>query len=276
MAEISNSENAALKTDTSAAAQAYLLPRLMAMRIFDGVSASALRFLAVSEETVPRTIVRAGALLYDQGAGCDRVQVLLGGLVHIRRKDARGQARHVDIRRPLEVLAMTLVLSRRKAEVQAEALTECEIASFSREDFLFLMLRERTLIENYTQAVAQRLRASAEHLEWSVGDVDPVWAVMGFFAEVGLAWQVHQETQTRFGGEASVFAEPAFNQKDVMDRLGYVPLNQVASAMRRLRRERFIGKAGVGHKYRVRDPRSLRKHVQARYSHWELPDQPLF
>ena len=102
--------------------------------------------------------VAASHRVFSQGDDSDFVFVLCGGYVKLTASSSKGKNLIVRIAGPGAILGLHAALSQRPYEVSAEALSEVQLRSLSREDFMGFLRRHKESQIRAVQCVCQEYR----------------------------------------------------------------------------------------------------------------------
>jgi CRP-like cAMP-binding protein len=108
---------------------------------------------------------QSGEYFFHQGEASESVYILLSGRIKLTQLTENGQEVIVDYFGPSAGLGIVVALSNIPYPLSAEAVEDCEAASWSREDLRQLMLRHPLLALNGLSMVAHRFSVLQERFQ---------------------------------------------------------------------------------------------------------------
>jgi CRP-like cAMP-binding protein len=139
-----------------------LLSVLKRVTIFSGVSEHEFAFLA------PRMVQRtfhAGELIFSEGDACTGLYVVQAGNVRIFKSSAGGREQVLSIDGPGNSIAEVPVFDGGNYPASAQAITDCRLFFFSRQDFQALCLQHPQVALKVLRVVGARLRRLVDIIE---------------------------------------------------------------------------------------------------------------
>jgi CRP/FNR family transcriptional regulator len=129
---------------------------------FAGAGPSELRLI---EQAAHRREYQAGAIIFNEGEECAGFHVILEGLVRIYRVNQEGRLHTLSLLRPTATFNEVAAIDGNANPFNAVAVTSVSLMILSHESLLSLLASQRTLLENYVQALAHLNREYIERLE---------------------------------------------------------------------------------------------------------------
>jgi len=209
-----------------------------AVACFGGVAPHVLKQLNANAH---RHVYQAGAAIFVEGAPCGGLHVVVEGLVKLYRLSPEGRPHTLSLLKPLATFNEVAAVDGGPNPYNAVAVVQSAVVSLSHTGLMELLSQERSLLQNYVQALAHVNREYIERLEDMTFRTIPSRLAKLFLHEMTYADQIAE-------------APTQLNQEEIAAILG-TTREVVGRALRNLLNAGLLKKRG--HKVFIADREGL-------------------
>ncbi len=201
--------------------------QLKDVSLFQGLSEAELREVGavLHEKEYSR-----GDTFLSEGSSCDRVFIVRDGRVKLYRMTAEGREQILEVLGPGDTCACNPGTREWFCSASGEALSDCRVWFFSRDQYVRLVENNTTLSHSLNRIFAERLRCMSSLVE-EVSLKDSRKRVVKFLLDM----QAHEESQKSARSKLPV----PFTREELAQRLG-MARETVARQLHELKHEKLI------------------------------------